>query len=379
MPRDKRRGRSHSKSRSKSRSRSTSRSKDCRRGRSVSRSRSRSRERSKDQARVQQSSVPSRHKGESKSKNKRRHRSRSSSRERRREEKSKNSQKPAGPSLDVSKDTEESQTRKKEKEIVQRSHKDGKVATARKQETSVHLTHLKENKKDRRDSRASTADMVKVKKLVKEIKKEKEPCLDMFNDSAVSKPIKKEEPDGDALGINKESSEEGIKDVPIKTEPWEISDLKTEPISSEICQFPSASTFPPLAAPVSSQDAASQLDSAASAEQTRTDVKEEVLQPSDSEDDFNVDVMLDNLDYESKSEHTEPSAVSIKQDKEVEEGAVEGQVTAVLGVKSKNQVKRVTWNIQEPEGPQPEKSSSSMYCLWLPFSHTHHTHLLFVQ
>lgn len=233
------------------------------------------------------------------------------------------------------------------------------------------MTHLKENKKDRRDSRA-TADMVKVKKVVKEIKKEKEPCLDMFGDSAVSKPIKKEEPDVHALEINKESSEDGSKDIPIKTEPWEISDLKSEPTSSEICQFPFASTFPPLAAPVSSQDAASQLASAASAEQTRANVKEEVLQPSDSEDDFNVDVMLDNLDYESKSEHTEPSAVSIKQDKEVEEGAVEGgQVTAVLGVKSKNQVKRVTWNIQEPEGPQPEKSSSSMYCLWLPFSHTH--------
>lgn len=244
------------------------------------------------------------------------------------------------------------------------------MATARKQETSVHLTHLKVNKKDRRDSRASTADMVKMKKVVKEIKKEKEPCLDMFDDSAVSKPIKKEEPDVHALEIYRESSEEGSKDKPIKTEPWEICDLKSEPSSSEICQFPSA-TFPPLASPVNSQDAASQLASAASAEQTRANVKEEVLQPSDSEDDFNVDVMLDNLDYESKSELTEPSAVSVKQDKEVEEGAVEGgQVTAVVGVKSKNQVKRVTWNIQEPEGPQPEKSSSSTYCLWLPFSHT---------
>lgn len=249
------------------------------------------------------------------------------------------------------------------------------MATARKQETSVHLTHLKENKKDRRDSRASTADMVKVKKVVKEIKKEKEPCLDMFDDSAVSKTIKKEEPDVYASEVYKESSEEGCEDKPIKTEPWEISDLKSEPSSSEICQFPSASTFPPLAAAVNSQDAASHLASAASAEQIRTNVKEEVLQPSDSEDDFNVDVMLDNLDYESKSELTEPSAVSIKQDKEVEEGAVEGgQVTAVVGVKSKNQVKRVTWNIQEPEGPQPEKSSSSTYCLWLPSSHTH-THI----
>lgn len=277
------------------------------------------------------------------------------------------------------KDTEELQTKKKEREIVQHSHKDEKVATARKQETSVHLTDLKENKKDRRDSRAARADTVKVRKLIKEIKKEKEPCLDVFDDLAVSKPIKKEEPDLHALEINKESSEEGNEDKPIKTEPWEVSDLKSEPISLEICQFPSASTFPPLATPVNSQDAASQLASAASAEQTHASVKEEVLQPSDSEDDFNVDVMLDNLDYESKSEPTEPSAVSIKQDKEVQEGPVEGgQVTAVVGVKSKNQVKRVTWNIQEPEGRQPEKSSSSTYCLWLPFSRMH-THLLFVQ
>ncbi|GLD60202.1 PHD and RING finger domain-containing protein 1 isoform X1 [Lates japonicus] len=105
--------------------------------------------------------------------------------------------------------------------------------------------------------------------------------------------------------------------------------------------------------------------SMASAEQPNTaglivPVKQEVQQPSDSDDDFNVDVMLDNLDY-VKSERTEESGAFVKPEKEVEEVKNDGeQVLAVVGAKSKTQVKRVTWNIQEPEGPQPEKSASKL-------------------
>lgn len=90
-------------------------------------------------------------------------------------------------------------------------------------------------------------------------------------------------------------------------------------------------------------------------------IKQEV-QPSDSDDDFSVDVMLDSLDN-VKSEHPEGNDPSFKHENEVEEWKNDGdQVSARVVAKSKTQVKRVTWNIQEPEGPQPEKSASSKCC-----------------
>lgn len=240
---------------------------------------------------------------------------------------------------------------------------------AKKQETPSCFTASKENKDIRTDCKATTAEMAKETKVVKEIKKEKQPSLDMFDDSPIAKPIKKEETDIHSLMVVKDMDEEGSRDELIKTETCEISIIKSEPSSPELCHSPSVTSFSTLTTPDSFQDTVSQSQpvSLAFAEQPNTvgltvPVKQQVQQPSDSDDDFNVDVMLDNLDYEN-SERTEGSAVSVKQEKEVEEGTIEGgQVSTVLGVKAKNQVKRVTWNIQEPEGPQPEKSASSKCC-----------------
>ncbi|XP_034032747.1 PHD and RING finger domain-containing protein 1 isoform X2 [Thalassophryne amazonica] len=89
-------------------------------------------------------------------------------------------------------------------------------------------------------------------------------------------------------------------------------------------------------------------------------MKGESHQPPDSDDDFNVDLMLDNLDF-GKSGSAERSSTSPQQEKEREEGKNKGQQEMVtMGTKSKTPVKRVTWNIQEPEGPQPEKSVSKL-------------------
>ncbi|XP_070762837.1 PHD and RING finger domain-containing protein 1 [Enoplosus armatus] len=403
VSKDKKHGRSRSRSRSKSRSRSRSRSKDRKRGRSCSKSRSksrsRSRERRKDQTRLQQSSL-SRDKMESRSKDKRRRRSRSSSRERRKEEgsSSKSSQKMSGSCVWYSKDTKQSQDKKKEKEITRSSLKEEKVATVNKPETPSCTTASKvkkEGKDLKADSQATTAEIVKEMKFGKEIKKEKQPSLDMFEDSPITKSIKKEDTDIHALmavkGMDQEGNEEDpIKTCVIKTETCEIKTetceiktetceiktqtlitmIKSEPSSPELCHFPPDTSFSTLTSPVAAdslQDTVSQSPpvSMASAEQPNTvgltvPVKQEVQQPSDSDDDFNVDVMLDNLDY-VKSEHAEGSGASVKQEKGVEEGKTEGeQLSTVVGVKSKTQVKRVTWNIQEPEGPQPEKSASKL-------------------
>lgn len=141
--------------------------------------------------------------------------------------------------------------------------------------------------------------------------------------------------------------------------------IKTEPSSPEVSLSPSVTSFSTLTTSVtenSLEDTESQAQpvSVASPEQPNTvgltvPVKQEVHILSDSDDDFNVDMMLDNLDY-VKSEHTEGLATSVKQEKVVDE---EKNEPTVAGTKSKTPVKRVTWNIQEPEGPQPEKSASS--------------------
>ncbi|KAM7396487.1 hypothetical protein PAMP_019523 [Pampus punctatissimus] len=368
VSKDKRHGRSRSKS--LSRSSSPSRLKDQKHGRSSqSKSRSRSRERRKDQAPLQQSSLPTR--------DKRRHRSRSSSRERRKKEGS-GSQKTSGSSISSSKDRLD---KKKEKDMTQSSLKDEKVARVNKMSSCTSVSKVKkEGEELRADSQASTAGIMKEIKVVKDIKKEKQPSLDMFEDSPITKQIKKEEIDTFSLSVAKGIKKEEIEEHPIKTETCEIiktetceiTTIKSEPSSPEVCLLPpvassSTSTTPDPAD--SLLETLSRPDVTA-LEQANTvglsvPIKQEA--PSDSDDDFNVDVMLDNLDY-VKSEHAEGSGAAVKQEKDGQEGKSEGeQVSAIVGAKSKTQVKRVTWNIQEPEGPQPEKSASrlAMYKLKL--------------
>lgn len=242
------------------------------------------------------------------------------------------------------------------------------MVKVKKQGTPSCFAASKERKNAKAVGVATTADIPKEIKLEKEIKKEKQESLVGFDESPITKPIKEEEISMHAMMAVKADES---KDKPIKDEPWEIPAIKSEPSPTEFCHLPSTTSFSTLKTTDGLQDTPPQPQplpvTLAFAEQPHTagmtvSVKQEVQQLSDSDDDFNVDLMLDNLDCE-KSEHTEGSTVSVKQEKEVEEGAIEGgQLSTVLGVKSKNQVKRVTWNIQEPEGPQPEKSASSKWC-----------------
>lgn len=206
------------------------------------------------------------------------------------------------------------------------------------------------------NSQATTLATHKERMLLKEIKKEKPPTFDMFEESAGTKTVKKEE--SDICGLMAVKKEEGYKGF--KTEACEISIIKSEASSPEFC--PSVTLVSPLIKPGGLQDPLDQLQPALLASAAQPDaaeltagMKQEIQQPSDSDDDFSVDVMLDNLQYE-KPENT-GERVS---DQQGSESAVEGGTVSVS--KSKNQVKRVTWNIQEPDGPQPEKSPSSKCC-----------------
>lgn len=370
MSKDKRRGRSHSKSRSKSRSRSRtgSRSKDHKRSALPSKSRSRSRERRKDDNRVQHASLSSKDKLESRTKDKKRHKSRSSSRERRKVPgSSRSAQKTSGTSASSSRDTNRLQERKKEKDTAERNTEEGVCFKINKQELPS-CSAADQIKKEDRDlaagSQKTTSEITKEVKIEKEVGQEKKSCLDMFEDFPLVKSVKSEETGTPSSAVSKNTDD--VVERPIKTESCEITIIKSEPKSPELCPLPHVSSFPTLKTPVTvdtSQDAVSQspLVSVESGKQQNTvgltvPVKQE---PSDSDDDFNVDVMLDNLDF-VKSEETEGSGATIKKEKEVGDCKDEGeQVSSVAGTKAKTQVKRVTWNIQEPEGPQPEKSASS--------------------
>ncbi|XP_040894403.1 PHD and RING finger domain-containing protein 1 isoform X2 [Toxotes jaculatrix] len=355
-------------------------SKDKRHGWSRSKSRSRSRERRKDHTRLQQPALSSRDNVGSGSKVKRRHRSRSSSRERRKEEgsSSRSSQNTSGSCVSSSKDTKQLQDKKKEKDTIKSSIKEEKIAKGIKKELPS-CTSTSKVKTEGKDLKVTTTEMTEEMKVVKEIKKEKKPSLDMFEDFSVTKSVKKEEMDNPCLTETKVKGDQGIKQecikteiCEIKTESCEITTVKSEPVKSEpgspeLCHSPPFTSFPTLTTPVkadSHQDEVSQSHTAlmASGEQPNTagltvPGKQEVQQPSDSDEDLSVDEHLDYI----KSECTEESGTSAKQEKEVEEGKDEGeQVLAVAGTKSKTPVKRVTWNIQEPEGPQPGKSSSKL-------------------
>lgn len=190
----------------------------------------------------------------------------------------------------------------------------------------------------------------------KEIKKENPPTVDRFGESAGTKAVKKEE--SDICGLMAVKKEEGYRGF--KTEACEMSIIKSEASSPGFC--PSGTFVSPLIKPGGLQDPLDQLQLALLASAAQPDtaeltagIKQEIQQPSDSDDDFNVDVMLDDLQCEKPENAGERVC-----DQQGNEGAAEGGTVSVS--KAKNQVKRVTWNIQEPEGPQPEKSPSSKSC-----------------
>lgn len=186
-------------------------------------------------------------------------------------------------------------------------------------------------------------------KTKREIKQEKCMALDMFEDSPTSSPVKKDELDIPVIDgeIKCEEDKQMIKTEVCEDEKLEVTSPDKKPSASD---SPIFSVPPPTVStpPQEAEEAEEQ-----STEVPTISIKQEPLpQSSDSDDDFNVDVMLDNLDL-VKSRLEEKTEATIKEEKS------EGEAAAV-GPKSKTQVKRVTWNIEEPVGPQPEKSASKV-------------------
>ncbi|KAI7811756.1 hypothetical protein IRJ41_018820 [Triplophysa rosa] len=90
-------------------------------------------------------------------------------------------------------------------------------------------------------------------------------------------------------------------------------------------------------------------------------IKQEPVDTSD--DDINVDYLIDNLDF-IKKEMSESSAADSTDAVNIKSSAEEAQCenktmieSVTGGMKSKSQGKRVTWNLKEPEAPSSEKQS----------------------
>ncbi|CDQ64324.1 unnamed protein product [Oncorhynchus mykiss] len=337
------------------------------RGHSQSRSRSRSRERRKDHSRSQPSSSGSKNRFEVRSKDKKRPRSRSRSRERRKEEgSSQGTHRPGSFSTTSSKELEEQKEKIKEKVLTLKEEREAE-----------------EDRKEREiKQEMPSSSGLKPHSLLKEIKKEILPAFDIFEESLDSKPIKEEKP----LSMFSEFKDlQEHKEIKKEKPPPSINE--TEPIWPELPQqLTSIITVPPTGQPSPSFStlrtnpvpAPSQAAVTTAGQQvapslplvpkalTETPpsvqtipVKEEVEEHSDYElDDMDVDMMLDSLDY-VKSEKAEPGGE--KGEAEVKE-AKEGEEvkTVTPGVKAKPSAKRVTWNLQEPDGPQPEKTGSKL-------------------
>uniref|UniRef100_A0A4W5LVA1 SFR19-like C-terminal domain-containing protein n=1 Tax=Hucho hucho TaxID=62062 RepID=A0A4W5LVA1_9TELE len=391
-------------------------SKAKKRGRSQSRSRSRSRERRKDHSRSQPSSSGSKNRVEVRSKDKKRPRSRSRSRERRKEKgSSRGTHRPTGSfSTTTSKELEQKE-KKKEKVLPCVTLKEDREAEEERKEREIKqempssssglkphsVLSVYEVKKEsdsnefRTEKHASlSAKLLKESKLLKEIKKEIPPAFDMFEKSLDSKPIKEEKHlsmFSEFKEMKKEKAHPLIKEAGslptldiTQLKDQVLKETKTEPIWPELPQqltsiitapptgqpSPSFSTLRTNPVPAPSQAAVTTaghqvarslplvpkaLTETPPSVQT-IPVKEEVEEHSDYELD-DVDMMLDSLDY-GKSEKAEPEGE--KGDSGVKEGEDEEVKTVTPGAKAKPSVKRVTWNLQEPDGPQPEKTGSKL-------------------
>ncbi|XP_061773603.1 PHD and RING finger domain-containing protein 1 isoform X2 [Nerophis ophidion] len=157
-----------------------------------------------------------------------------------------------------------------------------------------------------------------------------------------------------------------IKTESVKKEPVDIKlcqTVKTEDISESTKIKVEPTSFE---LPVTSDHTAgfhqdspnhSHLDVKANTDGFKVPIK----QAPEPDEDITMDVDHHNLEDCVMPEQTKDIGPIVKQEEDKQEGRIEAeQVPPPLGAKAKIQGKRVTWNIQEPDGSQPDKSASKL-------------------
>ncbi|XP_061533603.1 PHD and RING finger domain-containing protein 1 isoform X1 [Phycodurus eques] len=328
---------------SRSRSRSRGRYKDQRSGRSRSKSpsspyKSRSKERRKERTHLRHEEL------KPQLKDKTRPRSRSSSRERRKvggsfKNHPKNSESCFSSTI-YHKDT------KKENEVSLSSVKKEQFAEVKKEPTFA----AEVKKEDDSEDNMATSGIKKEIQVIKKVKKEELQSIDMFQHSPIATHTKEET----THGMKKEPVEIEVCKMIKTEEACENSQIKAEPVFLDL-----PVTLPQTLSSLQEVPDHFQPDVKAPVDQAKKiewNVPKE--QPPESDEDISMDMVLDSLDC-VKQELTEDIGANIKQEVSRQEGKTEAkQVPAASKVKI--QGKRVTWNIQEPDGVQPGKSLSKL-------------------
>ncbi|XP_061825964.1 uncharacterized protein phrf1 isoform X2 [Nerophis lumbriciformis] len=407
VSKDNRRGRSRSRSRS--------------RGRSKDRRRWRSRSRSKESRK--EHTQPQHRKLESRSKDNRRPRSRSNSRERRKAEDLSKTNTSKFRRV-MKKESNDSHASVKEDKIahVKKDVLDSNIA-AIKSDRADSTSSFTEVKTEIKKEGQQFIDMFEHSSITKHIKKE-DTTLNICNQSIKKEPvdielcqtIKTESVKREPVDIKlcQTVKTESIKNKPIdmklcqtiktdsvKREPVDIKlcetvktesiknkpvdmklcqtikteSVKKEPVDIKLCQTVKTEDIcestkikvepTSLELPVTSHHTAGSHQD--SPNHSHLDVKANTVgfkvpikQAPEPDEDVIVDVDHHNLDC-VKPEHTKDIGPIVKQEDNRQEERIEAeQVPPPLGAKAKIQGKRVTWNIQEPDGSQPDKSASKL-------------------
>ncbi|XP_077424808.1 uncharacterized protein phrf1 [Vanacampus margaritifer] len=365
--------------RSRSRSRSRGRSKDQRRRRSRSKSPSKSPYRSKSKERRKERTHSRSDDEKPQPKDKRRPRSRSSSRERRRVDGfSKSLQKTSVSCFSFTKYHKDA---KEESGVTQSSVKEGGKYVVRNMSYSV----AKGEKEDDIDTKALSMGIKKDIKIIAIEKKDERQCIDMFQHSPTPPHTEKEDTPSTIQGRERKPIEmEVCKTIKVE-ETCESTQIKAESASSEL----------PVTSPLTSgghKESPNRFQSHVKApvDQTNTiELKVPMELAPESDEDYFMDMVLDSPDRVTQ-EQTEDIGANIKQEdiganiKQEDIGANIKQEDIGANVKQEDikqevkteaeqlftaskmkiQGKRVTWNIQEPDGTQPDKCVSSKMGLY---------------
>ncbi|XP_057692197.1 PHD and RING finger domain-containing protein 1 isoform X2 [Corythoichthys intestinalis] len=318
-----------------SRSQPGGRSKDHRRRYSRSKSPSTSPYRSRSKERRREHPPSHREDTRPRLKDKKRPRSRSSSRERRKIDAS-SKRLPENPVPDFSSSKYNKDTKNESKEEkIPKVKNDSTFPAKTKKEHDSGVTVI------------TATEIGKEVKHLKMVKKKDQQSIDMFRQSPITTHGGNEDSFSTSQEIKKDPNEREVCKS-IKTEDiYEITQIEVEPISSEL----------PVTLPYTLDS--HQEEVKVPAEEAGTiECKASLKQPPESDEDNSVDMLLDNIDF-VKPDHTEDVNANVKKEDTGQEAKTEAeQVPAAC--KGKIQAKRVTWNIQEPDVEQPNKSESKL-------------------
>ncbi|XP_051915977.1 PHD and RING finger domain-containing protein 1 isoform X2 [Hippocampus zosterae] len=339
------RGASNEKTRHlRSRSRSGGRTKDHRRGRSCSKSPSKSPYRSRSKESRKEHTHSCHEDVKSRPKDKRRPRSSSSSRERRKvDSSSENLTKSSVSCFSSSKYDKDP----KESRVPQSSGKEETIPEVKKHVSKCTFVAKVKKEDENADIMAISKGIKKERNIVKEVKKDKQEFIDMFQRSPIPPQSEKEDRPSTIQEIKKEPVKVEVSKTMKTEETCEITRIKPEPVSAELPVTSPHTSVGQQESPKHFQPNGKGLANQASAIELKVPMK----QAPESDEGISVDMLRHCLDC-VKQEHAEGIGAKVKQ-----EGKIEAQHLPTAS-KNKIQGKRVTWNIQVPDGAQPDKCAS---------------------